>query len=74
MKWAILAMQAPPVVLAFVTACNEPDKAKREAGIVSAIVLAYRMIEPLLSTKPGALRVKAIVDEFLPQIAARLGA
>jgi hypothetical protein len=74
MKWAILAMQAPNVVLKFVEACNAKDKAAREAGIAGAIVAAYVMIEPLLAGKPGRLRVMAIVSEFLPQIAARFGA
>ena len=64
-------MQAPGVVLKFVTACNEPDKAKRPGLIADAIVAAYVLIAPLLSAKPGALKVRSIVDEFLPQIAAR---
>ena len=74
MKWVILSVQAPPVVLAFVAACNEPDKTKREPLIAASIVAAYRLIEPLLGSKPGALKVRAVIDEFLPQIAAKFGA
>lgn len=74
MKWAILAMQAPNVVLKFVEACNAKDRAARDAGIAGAIVAAYNMIEPLLGSKPGVMKVRAIIAEFLPQIAARFGA
>lgn len=75
MKWAILlSMQAPGVVLKFVAACNEPDKAKREVAIAGAIVAAYAMIEPLLSGKPGQVRVWSIASKYIPLIAAEFGA
>lgn len=72
--WLRLSFKAPDVVLAFIKACNEPDHSKRGGRIAEAIVGAYMLIEPLLGSKPGTLKVKGIVDEFLPQIAARFGA
>jgi len=74
MKWLILSSQAPGVVLRFVAACNEPDKAKREAGIAAAVVAAYAMIEPLLNGKPGQVRIWQIASKYIPMIAAEFGA
>ena len=67
MKWLILSSQAPGVVRCDL---SRPAMSRtRRSG--PAIVAAYTMIASLMDRKPGALRVRAIVDEFLPQIAAR---
>lgn len=72
MKWLIGVRIAGSAAL-FIAACNEKDKAVRGPLLAAAIVAMYQDIEPLLSSKPGAIKVRAVVAEFLPQIAARLG-
>lgn len=62
------------MVLSFIDAFRESDKAKREADIASAVVAAYSMIEPFIPSKPGVARVKDIVAKYLPLIAGEFGA
>jgi len=73
MKWRI-GMRIAGSAALFIAACNEKDKSVRGPLLAAAIVALYTDIEPLLGNKPGVLKVRAIVAEFLPQIAARFGA
>jgi hypothetical protein len=73
MKW-LIGMRIAGSAALFIAACNEKDKAERGPMLAAAIVALYSDIEPLLGNKPGVLKVRAIVAEFLPQIAARFGA